>query len=117
MSKELPDHGGSSWAYLFHDAAHRKRLALPRLWPRERADDRDVPVQAVAERGGNVVTVRELIEQLLGEDMESDVCIRVERGDFWGSVLIDGISQHKPSRGTVLLEPDRFLIVDKDGKP
>jgi len=57
MSKELPDHGGSSWAYLFHDAAHRKRLALPRLWPRERADDRDVPLlQAVAERGGNVLT-------------------------------------------------------------
>jgi hypothetical protein len=76
-------------------------------------------VQAGAENGGNIVTVtvRELIEQLLGEDMESDVCIRVERGDFWGSVLIDGISQHKPARGTVLLEPDRFLIVEKDGKP
>ena len=31
------------------------RLALPRLWPRERADDRDVPLQAVAEDGGNVL--------------------------------------------------------------
>lgn len=29
---------------------------MPRLWPRERADDRDVPVQAVAETGGNVLT-------------------------------------------------------------
>ena len=28
---------------------------MPRLWPRERADDFDVPVQAVAENGGNVL--------------------------------------------------------------
>lgn len=28
---------------------------MPRLWTRERADDRDVPLQAVAEGGGNVV--------------------------------------------------------------
>lgn len=29
---------------------------VPRVRPRERADDRDVPVQAVAEGGGNVLT-------------------------------------------------------------
>lgn len=37
------------------------RLALPRLWSRERADDRDVPLQAVAEGGCNVVTVHLMI--------------------------------------------------------
>lgn len=63
------------------------------------------------------MTVRELIEQLLGEDMQDEVCIRVERGDFWGHVVIDGISAHKKKEGTVLLESDRFLVVEKDGKP
>lgn len=90
---------------------------MPRLWPRERADDRDVPVQALAEDGGNVMNVRELIEQLLGEDMGSDVHIRVERGDFWGSVPIDGISAHKKTSGIVLLEPDKYLVVQAEGKP
>jgi len=31
-------------------------LALPRLWPRERADDVDLPLHAVAENGGNVLS-------------------------------------------------------------
>lgn len=64
MSKELPDHGGSSWAYLFHDAAHRKRLALPRLWPRERADDGDLSVQAVAEDGGDVMREKKIHKRI-----------------------------------------------------
>lgn len=33
---------------------------MPRLWSRERADDRDVPLQAVAEAGGNVLKLVEV---------------------------------------------------------
>jgi hypothetical protein len=85
MSKELPDHGGSSWAYLFHDAAHRKRLALPRLWPRERADDRDVPLQALAETGGNVLKTIEKVQIVVG------VIIFVVVVALWWSVVYSAI--------------------------
>ena len=96
---------------------------MPCLWAnddallRQHLHESDVPVQAVAEDGGNVVTVRELIEQLLRENMEENICIRVDGGSFWGFVAIDGISGHTKRVGTVLLEPEVSLVVEKDGKP
>jgi len=106
MSKELPDHGGSSWAYLFHDAAHRKRLALPRLWPRERADDFDVPVQAVAERGGNVLKKAWAIAD--GEKLASfDYRVPI----FWYRSTAESELNDKANKGAFSIVPVEIRIL------
>lgn len=55
-----------------HDQKGRGRLALPRLWPRERTDDGDVPLQAIPCADGDVLmdTCRKC-----GSEMVEEKCV------------------------------------------
>ncbi|MBK6881310.1 MAG: hypothetical protein IPN65_03965 [Elusimicrobia bacterium] len=57
------------------------------------------------------MTVKELIQALLDEDLDNDVVIEVA-GSFWGIVPVDGISAVSSQRKSrTVLAPDADLML------